>query len=56
MLDHLGEKEAAAHLVQAIEATTASGLKSVDVGGAAKTDEVTKAILQQLKKQKATAE
>lgn len=45
MLDHLGEAEAAARLMRAIEAVTASGTcLTPDLGGAATTDQVTEAV------------
>jgi tartrate dehydrogenase/decarboxylase/D-malate dehydrogenase len=45
MLDFLGEKEAAADLMRAIEATTAAGALTPDLGGRAKTAEVTERVL-----------
>ncbi|MCW5632719.1 MAG: tartrate dehydrogenase [Rubrivivax sp.] len=49
MLEHLGEAEAAARLMQAIEAVTATaGLRTRDLGGRATTDEVTQAVCRQL--------
>ncbi|MEL6922792.1 MAG: isocitrate/isopropylmalate family dehydrogenase, partial [Bacteroidota bacterium] len=48
MLDHLGESTAAKNMVMAIEATTMSGLRSVDIGGAAGTKEITEAICKAL--------
>lgn len=45
MLEHLGEEAAARSIVKAIEATTASGLKTRDVGGTARTKEVAESIL-----------
>lgn len=44
MLEHLGEKEAAARLMQAIEAVTSSGVHTPDLGGKASTREVTAAV------------
>src|SRR6266704_2281845 len=44
MLDHLGLPEQAARLHTAIEATTAAGILTRDLGGAASTDDVTKAL------------
>lgn len=44
MLEHLAEKEAALRLMQAIEAVTASGLLTPDLGGKATTREVTSAV------------
>lgn len=46
MLEHLGEVEAANDLLKAIHKMTASGLKCRDLGGAASTQEVTKATLE----------
>jgi tartrate dehydrogenase/decarboxylase/D-malate dehydrogenase len=48
MLEHLGEAKAAAHLMQAIEAVTASKIFTPDLGGSARTDDVTKAVCQRL--------
>ncbi|MCC6177625.1 MAG: tartrate dehydrogenase [Chloroflexi bacterium] len=45
MLDHLGLPEEAALVMQAIDATTASGLRTPDLGGAATTRHVGEAIL-----------
>jgi tartrate dehydrogenase/decarboxylase/D-malate dehydrogenase len=44
MLEHLGEPDAAARLMRAIEATTCSGVVTPDLGGRATTVEVTKAV------------
>jgi len=44
MLEHLGEKEAAARLMKAIESVTASGIHTPDLGGKATTREVTAAV------------
>jgi tartrate dehydrogenase/decarboxylase/D-malate dehydrogenase len=44
MLEHLGEKEAALYLMHAVEAVTASGLLTPDLGGKATTREVTSAV------------
>ncbi|WP_145002295.1 tartrate dehydrogenase [Pseudomonas oryzihabitans] len=46
MLDHLGEREASAHLMSAIEEVTASGLHTPDLGGTATTRQVTDALLE----------
>ncbi len=48
MLEHLGEKAAAQDIERAIEATTASGIKTVDLGGKSKTSEVGDAVLNHL--------
>ncbi|BCH21651.1 tartrate dehydrogenase [Mesorhizobium sp. L-8-10] len=44
MLEHLGEDEAAARLMRAVEAVTAEGVLTPDVGGDATTQEVTDAV------------
>ena len=44
MLEHLGEKEAATQLMNAIERVTASGVRTPDLGGKATTKEVTAAV------------
>jgi tartrate dehydrogenase/decarboxylase / D-malate dehydrogenase len=44
MLEHLGEADAAAALVDAFEATLASGVRTRDLGGTAGTDEFTGAV------------
>jgi tartrate dehydrogenase/decarboxylase/D-malate dehydrogenase len=46
MLEHLGEPAAAADLVRAIEATTAKGILTKDLGGKASTLEVAEAVLE----------
>ncbi|WP_194775372.1 isocitrate/isopropylmalate dehydrogenase family protein [Pararhodonellum marinum] len=48
MLEHLGEKEASAEMVQAIERTFESGLKTKDLGGTAKTSEFAATVIKQL--------
>jgi tartrate dehydrogenase/decarboxylase/D-malate dehydrogenase len=48
MLDHLGLADAAAQLMRALEATTASGTLTPDLGGRATTTQVTDAILDNL--------
>ncbi len=45
MLEHLGEKTAAARLMSAIEKTTAARVFTPDLGGKATTSDVTKAVL-----------
>jgi tartrate dehydrogenase/decarboxylase/D-malate dehydrogenase len=45
MLEHLDEARAAARLLRAIEATTARGVLTPDLGGRARTAEVTAAVL-----------
>jgi tartrate dehydrogenase/decarboxylase/D-malate dehydrogenase len=44
MLEHLGEKEAASLLMNAVERVTASGVNTPDLGGKASTREVTAAV------------
>jgi tartrate dehydrogenase/decarboxylase/D-malate dehydrogenase len=44
MLDHLGEADAARRLMEAVEAVTASGLHTPDLGGNATTAQVTRAV------------
>ena len=44
MLEHLGEKEASARLMKAVEAVTAKKLHTPDLGGEATTDVVTEAV------------
>ncbi len=44
MLEHLGEKDAALRLMQAVEQVTASGLHTPDLGGKATTRDVTSAV------------
>jgi tartrate dehydrogenase/decarboxylase/D-malate dehydrogenase len=48
MLEHLGEATAAARLMKAIEATTAEKIFTPDLGGAARTQDVTRAVCQLL--------
>jgi tartrate dehydrogenase/decarboxylase / D-malate dehydrogenase len=48
MLEHLGEKEAAMDIMNAIDATTASGIKTVDLGGKARTQDIGDAIIKNL--------
>jgi tartrate dehydrogenase/decarboxylase / D-malate dehydrogenase len=45
MLDHLGHPEAAAHLMSAIERVLATGPRTADLGGEAKTTDVGQAIV-----------
>jgi tartrate dehydrogenase/decarboxylase/D-malate dehydrogenase len=44
MLDHLGEADAARRLMRGIEAATARGVLTPDLGGTAKTSDVTRAV------------
>jgi tartrate dehydrogenase/decarboxylase / D-malate dehydrogenase len=48
MLEHLGLPEQATRLHTAIEATTAAGILTRDVGGTASTEDVTKALIDAL--------
>lgn len=50
MLEHLGEKAAAADVKQAIEATTAKGILTSDLRGKASTSEVAEAIVTELER------
>ena len=45
MLEHLGEPDAAARLMRAVEAVCAAGIMTPDVGGKATTREVTDAVI-----------
>lgn len=45
MLEHLGERDAAARLMAAVEKVTAAGVLTPDVGGSATTREVTDAVI-----------
>ena len=44
MLEHLGERENAARLMEAVERVTAAGIRTPDLGGTARTDDVTNAV------------
>jgi tartrate dehydrogenase/decarboxylase/D-malate dehydrogenase len=44
MLDHLGEDDASRRLMNAVERVTASGTLTPDLGGTAKTIDITKAV------------
>jgi tartrate dehydrogenase/decarboxylase/D-malate dehydrogenase len=48
MLEHLGEAKAAARLMKAIESVTAKRIFTPDLGGSARTQDVTRAVCQQL--------
>jgi tartrate dehydrogenase/decarboxylase/D-malate dehydrogenase len=50
MLEHLGEAPAAARVMAATEAVTASGLVTPDLGGTAKTAEVTRAVCEHIQR------
>jgi tartrate dehydrogenase/decarboxylase/D-malate dehydrogenase len=45
MLEHLGEAKAAARLMRAIEAVTAKKIFTPDLGGSARTQDVTRAVI-----------
>ena len=45
MLDHLGEANASSRLMKAVEKVTASGVLTPDLGGTAKTADVTRAVV-----------
>ena len=45
MLEHLGQPKAAKRLMKAIEKTTGAGIHTPDLGGKAKTKDVTKAVI-----------
>jgi tartrate dehydrogenase/decarboxylase/D-malate dehydrogenase len=44
MLEHLGEFDAAQQLMKAVEHVTAAGIHTPDLGGKARTSDVTKAV------------
>jgi tartrate dehydrogenase/decarboxylase/D-malate dehydrogenase len=48
MLEHLGEEAAARRLMAAIEATTGAGVLTPDLGGKARTADVTRAVIERL--------
>jgi len=50
MLEHLGEAAGAARIVSAIESTLQDGVKPVDIGGSAGTEEITNSILKHLER------
>ncbi|HSP23460.1 MAG TPA: tartrate dehydrogenase [Planococcus sp. (in: firmicutes)] len=50
MLDHLGETEMGALVLQAIEDTLQQGIKTGDIGGSSNTKEVTDAVIEALQK------
>ena len=50
MLDHLGEADAAARLMRAVEAVCAAGILTPDVGGTATTREVTEAVCEAIRR------
>jgi tartrate dehydrogenase/decarboxylase / D-malate dehydrogenase len=45
MLDHLGEADASARLMRAVEKVTGAGIPTPDVGGTATTKDVTAAVI-----------
>ena len=49
MLDHLGEHEASARLMRAVEKVCADGIVTPDVGGSATTREVTDAVCEAIR-------
>ena len=49
MLDHLGEPEAAARLMKAVEKVCEAGIKTPDIGGTATTQEVTDAVCETIR-------
>jgi len=49
MLDHLGEAEASARLMRAVEKVCAEGILTPDVGGTATTKEVTEAVCEAIR-------
>ncbi|MGB7845702.1 MAG: tartrate dehydrogenase [Candidatus Acidiferrum sp.] len=53
MLEHLGEKDAALRLMQAVERVTGSGLHTPDLGGKATTREVTAAVCDAIRRSSA---
>jgi len=48
MLEHLGEPSAATALMHAVEQVTASGIHTPDLGGTAKTADVTRAVCERI--------
>jgi tartrate dehydrogenase/decarboxylase/D-malate dehydrogenase len=55
MLDHLGEHEAAADVLAAVEhVLSATGVRTADLGGTASTDEVTSELLTALRSRDAS--
>ena len=49
MLEHLGEPDAAARLMRAVEEVCAAGIKTPDIGGRATTREVTDAVIEAIR-------
>jgi tartrate dehydrogenase/decarboxylase/D-malate dehydrogenase len=50
MLEHLGEAAAAARVMAATEAVTATGLVTPDLGGTARTADVTRAVCERIQR------
>jgi len=50
MLDHLGEKRAAEHLLAIADRVTARGVRTADLGGTAKTSDIEQLFLQEIAK------
>jgi tartrate dehydrogenase/decarboxylase/D-malate dehydrogenase len=48
LLEHLGEDEAAAAVMEAVEAAMAAGVRTRDLGGSASTEDVTRAVCNEL--------
>ena len=48
MLEHLGEALAAGRLMKAVEKVTASGIHTPDLGGKARTVDVTRSVIESL--------
>jgi len=48
MLDHLGERENGARMMEAVERVTAAGVRTPDLGGNARTADVTRAVCAEL--------
>lgn len=49
MLEHLGEPQAAARLMRAVETVCAAGIRTPDIGGSATTREVTEAVIEAIR-------
>ena len=49
MLEHLGEADAAARVMRAVEQVCADGVLTPDVGGTATTREVTDAVIERIR-------
>ena len=48
MLEHFGLHDEAARLQKAVDATTGGGVRTRDIGGAATTDDVVAAVIENL--------